>query len=189
MPIDINSLRTYKGGDPDAYRLYMTQRYKDPTLGALASVQSRRMKWNGVACLLLFAGSTRGEAAVDRRLANKNGECSFYFTCQSQFGGGSVPCPREKHASFASSGSRPYRRLLCFSRYPHGPKIRSLTPKIFFLFSIFEYNHIMVSLLDYLFKTYSIHPSNIGLHLGTTVDSQNRFKAWTLGHVATGRYG
>jgi len=34
MPIDINSLRTYKGGDPDAYRLYMTQRYKDPTLGA-----------------------------------------------------------------------------------------------------------------------------------------------------------
>jgi len=32
MPIDINSLRTYKGGDPDAYRRYMTQRFKDPTL-------------------------------------------------------------------------------------------------------------------------------------------------------------
>ena len=53
----------------------------------------------------------------------------------------------------------------------------------------FEYNHIMVSLLDYLFKFYSIHISNIDLHLRTTVDSQNRFKARTLGHVATGRYG
>ena len=38
----------------------------------------------------------------------------------------------------------------------------------------------MVSLLDYLFKFYSIHPSNIDLHLRTTVDSQNRFKPWTL---------
>ena len=53
----------------------------------------------------------------------------------------------------------------------------------------FEYNHIMVSLLDYLFKFYSIHPSNIDLHLRTTVDSQNRFKARTLGQVVTGRYG
>jgi seryl-tRNA synthetase len=32
MPIDINSLRTYRGGNPDAYRTYMQQRYKDPTL-------------------------------------------------------------------------------------------------------------------------------------------------------------
>ena len=32
MPIDINSLRTYRGGNPDAYRTYMTQRYKDPSL-------------------------------------------------------------------------------------------------------------------------------------------------------------
>ena len=32
MPIDINSLRTYKGGNPDAYRTYMKQRFKDPTL-------------------------------------------------------------------------------------------------------------------------------------------------------------
>mmetsp|Transcript_8944 Transcript_8944/g.21722 ORF Transcript_8944/g.21722 Transcript_8944/m.21722 type:complete len:493 (-) Transcript_8944:193-1671(-) len=32
MPIDINFLRTYKGGDPDAYRRYMTQRYKNPDL-------------------------------------------------------------------------------------------------------------------------------------------------------------
>ena len=74
MPIDINSLRTYKGGDPDAYRLYMTQRYKDPTLGALRrrpvpvplsrrKIQSRPER-NGtgmaVACLLFFAGWTRG---------------------------------------------------------------------------------------------------------------------------------
>lgn len=41
MPIDINSLRTYKGGDPDAYRLYMTQRYKDPTLGAFGRGRAR----------------------------------------------------------------------------------------------------------------------------------------------------
>ena len=32
MPIDINSLRTYKGGDPDAYRRYMEQRFKDPAV-------------------------------------------------------------------------------------------------------------------------------------------------------------
>lgn len=32
MPIDINSLRTYRGGNPDAYRHYMTQRFKDPTI-------------------------------------------------------------------------------------------------------------------------------------------------------------
>ena len=32
MPIDINSLRTYKGGNPDKYRTYMQQRYKDPKI-------------------------------------------------------------------------------------------------------------------------------------------------------------
>ncbi|KAL7547292.1 hypothetical protein ACHAWF_010622 [Thalassiosira exigua] len=32
MPIDINVLRTYKGGDPDAYRRYMEQRFKDATI-------------------------------------------------------------------------------------------------------------------------------------------------------------
>ncbi|EED90361.1 seryl-trna synthetase [Thalassiosira pseudonana CCMP1335] len=32
MPIDINSLRTYKGGAPELYRQYMQQRFKDPTL-------------------------------------------------------------------------------------------------------------------------------------------------------------
>ena len=32
MPIDINSLRTYKGGNPDKYRTYMQQRYKDPQI-------------------------------------------------------------------------------------------------------------------------------------------------------------
>lgn len=32
MPIDINSLRTYKGGNPDAYRRYMTQRFKNPDI-------------------------------------------------------------------------------------------------------------------------------------------------------------
>ena len=32
MPIDINELRTYKGGDPEKYKLYMTQRYKDATI-------------------------------------------------------------------------------------------------------------------------------------------------------------
>jgi len=32
MPIDINELRTYKGGNPDAYRSHMSKRYKDPTI-------------------------------------------------------------------------------------------------------------------------------------------------------------
>ncbi|EJK76202.1 hypothetical protein THAOC_02052, partial [Thalassiosira oceanica] len=32
MPIDINELRTYKGGNPDAYRTYMKQRFKDPSI-------------------------------------------------------------------------------------------------------------------------------------------------------------
>ena len=32
MPIDINELRTYKGGNPDAYRDYMSKRFKDPTI-------------------------------------------------------------------------------------------------------------------------------------------------------------
>ena len=74
MPIDINSLRTYKGGDPDAYRLYMTQRYKDPTLGAFgrADVPCRSvppkiqyfandMGYAGaVACLLFSRDGSRG---------------------------------------------------------------------------------------------------------------------------------
>jgi len=32
MPIDINQLRTYKGGDPDKWRTYQTQRFKSPDL-------------------------------------------------------------------------------------------------------------------------------------------------------------
>mmetsp|Transcript_16485 Transcript_16485/g.34630 ORF Transcript_16485/g.34630 Transcript_16485/m.34630 type:complete len:501 (-) Transcript_16485:215-1717(-) len=32
MPIDINSLRTYKGGDPELYRQSMRQRFKDPAI-------------------------------------------------------------------------------------------------------------------------------------------------------------
>jgi seryl-tRNA synthetase len=32
MPIDINELRDYKGGDPSKWRKYMEQRFKDPTI-------------------------------------------------------------------------------------------------------------------------------------------------------------
>ena len=32
MPIDINELRDYKGGDPAKWRLYMEQRFKDPAI-------------------------------------------------------------------------------------------------------------------------------------------------------------
>jgi seryl-tRNA synthetase len=32
MPIDINELRDYKGGDPEKWRTYMRQRFKDPML-------------------------------------------------------------------------------------------------------------------------------------------------------------
>ena len=32
MPIDINDLRDYKGGDPARYKLFMEQRFKDPSI-------------------------------------------------------------------------------------------------------------------------------------------------------------
>jgi seryl-tRNA synthetase len=32
MPIDINELRSYKGGDPEKWKLYMQQRFKDATI-------------------------------------------------------------------------------------------------------------------------------------------------------------
>lgn len=32
MPIDINELRAYKGGDPEKYRTYQKQRFKDPAV-------------------------------------------------------------------------------------------------------------------------------------------------------------
>jgi seryl-tRNA synthetase len=32
MPIDINELRDYKGGDPSKWRKYMEQRFKDPSI-------------------------------------------------------------------------------------------------------------------------------------------------------------
>ena len=32
MPIDINELRVYKGGDPEKYRTYQKQRFKDPAV-------------------------------------------------------------------------------------------------------------------------------------------------------------
>ena len=32
MPIDINELRDYKGGDPSKYKKYMEQRFKDPAI-------------------------------------------------------------------------------------------------------------------------------------------------------------
>ncbi|KAL7487283.1 hypothetical protein ACHAW6_012879, partial [Cyclotella cf. meneghiniana] len=43
MPIDINSLRSYKGGNPDAYRQYMAQRYKNPAL--VDSVLAKDEEW------------------------------------------------------------------------------------------------------------------------------------------------
>jgi len=32
MPIDINELRDYRGGDPEKYKVFMQQRFKDPSL-------------------------------------------------------------------------------------------------------------------------------------------------------------
>lgn len=32
MPIDINNLRTYRGGEPEKWRTYMKQRFKDPAI-------------------------------------------------------------------------------------------------------------------------------------------------------------
>ena len=32
MPIDVNELRDYKGGDPAKWKKYMEQRFKDPTI-------------------------------------------------------------------------------------------------------------------------------------------------------------
>lgn len=43
MPIDINELRDYKGGDPNKYRKYMEQRHKDITL--VDQVVEQDTKW------------------------------------------------------------------------------------------------------------------------------------------------
>jgi len=32
MPIDINNLRTYRGGEPEKWRKYMADRFKDPAI-------------------------------------------------------------------------------------------------------------------------------------------------------------
>ena len=59
MPIDINSLRTYKGGDPDAYRRYMTQRYKNPEI--VDQVLAKDESWR----------TLRGEIDAQRTAVNK----------------------------------------------------------------------------------------------------------------------
>lgn len=43
MPIDINELRDYKGGDPAKWRKYMEQRFKDPTI--VDTVVSKDAEW------------------------------------------------------------------------------------------------------------------------------------------------
>jgi hypothetical protein len=65
MPIDINSLRTYKGGDPDAYRLYMTQRYKDPTLGAFGRPCRSRRKFD-FANEMEYETDLKGKSSITR---------------------------------------------------------------------------------------------------------------------------
>ena len=46
MPIDINELRTYKGGNPDAYRTYMKQRFKDPSI--IDQVLAKDEEWRAL---------------------------------------------------------------------------------------------------------------------------------------------
>ena len=46
MPIDINELRTYKGGNPDAYRTYMKQRFKDPSI--IDQVLAKDEEWRNL---------------------------------------------------------------------------------------------------------------------------------------------
>jgi seryl-tRNA synthetase len=46
MPIDVNELRDYKGGDPAKWKKYMEQRFKDPTI--VDQVVTLDEEWRGV---------------------------------------------------------------------------------------------------------------------------------------------
>mmetsp|Transcript_21929 Transcript_21929/g.36251 ORF Transcript_21929/g.36251 Transcript_21929/m.36251 type:complete len:481 (-) Transcript_21929:150-1592(-) len=59
MPIDLNELREYKGGKPDKYRTYMTQRFKSPEIVDQVLEMDEQVR------------SLQGERDNTRRLANK----------------------------------------------------------------------------------------------------------------------
>ncbi|KAL9180509.1 LOW QUALITY PROTEIN: hypothetical protein ACHAXT_010962 [Thalassiosira profunda] len=74
MPIDINSLRTYKGGDPDAYRRYQEQRYKDPTVvdRVLAKDEEWRALRSDIDALRTSVNKLQREVIAPKKKAKEN---------------------------------------------------------------------------------------------------------------------
>ncbi|KAL3761158.1 hypothetical protein ACHAWU_000253 [Discostella pseudostelligera] len=74
MPIDINSLRTYRGGDPDAYRHYMTQRFKDPAIidSVLAKDESWREMRGQIDALRTSVNKLQRDVIAPKKKAKEN---------------------------------------------------------------------------------------------------------------------
>jgi seryl-tRNA synthetase len=74
MPIDINSLRTYRGGNPDAYRHYMTQRFKDPTIidTVLAKDESWRELRGQIDALRTSVNKLQRDVIAPKKKAKEN---------------------------------------------------------------------------------------------------------------------
>ena len=63
MPIDINELRDYKGGDPAKWRQYMEQRFKDP--GIVDKVLELDTKWRDLRASFDQLNKTRNKLQND----------------------------------------------------------------------------------------------------------------------------
>jgi seryl-tRNA synthetase len=74
MPIDINSLRTYRGGDPDAYRHYMAQRFKDPAIidSVLAKDESWREMRGQIDALRTSVNKLQRDVIAPKKKAKEN---------------------------------------------------------------------------------------------------------------------
>ena len=57
MPIDINELRDYKGGDPAKWKKYMEQRFQDPAI--VDQVVAKDVEWRDLRAKI---DNTRKEA-------------------------------------------------------------------------------------------------------------------------------
>eukprot|EP00591_Stephanopyxis_turris_P001750 CAMPEP_0195517654 /NCGR_PEP_ID=MMETSP0794_2-20130614/11191_1 /TAXON_ID=515487 /ORGANISM="Stephanopyxis turris, Strain CCMP 815" /LENGTH=486 /DNA_ID=CAMNT_0040646491 /DNA_START=55 /DNA_END=1515 /DNA_ORIENTATION=+ len=76
MPIEINVLRTYKGGDPEKYRTYMKQRFKPPEWvdDVLAADEKWRDLFNEIAALRKSANKLQKEVIAPKKKAKENCE-------------------------------------------------------------------------------------------------------------------
>ena len=76
MPIDINSLRTYKGGNPDLYRQSMQQRFKDPSIvdAVLAKDEQWREKRSQIDGLRQSVNKLQKDVIAPKKKAKENCE-------------------------------------------------------------------------------------------------------------------